>query len=143
MNYIVTKPTKSKGIAALLVFLFGGIGLFYASVTGGIIMGIVAPIASFFFLFLGIITSTISLFALVIVFCCLYYIICLIWALKAVNNYNQTLISESYLYDNTSDQVTTGINAYPIDQNEEKRRSTLWIWILSILLLITAWYILY
>ena len=143
MNYIVTKPTKSKGIAALLVMLFGGIGLFYASVTGGIIMGIVAPFAIFFFFFLGIMTSTMSLVALVIVFCCLYYIICLIWALNAVNIYNQRLISDSYLYNNTSVQVTTDLNTYPTDQNEQKKRSTLWIWILSILLLITAVYILY
>ena len=38
MSYIVVKQTKSIGIAILLTLLFGPLGLFYASVTAGLIM---------------------------------------------------------------------------------------------------------
>ena len=95
MNYIVTKPVKSKGIAALLVIFFGGLGLFYSSILGGLVMGIIAPILIVLFLFYGAVSGSISIMAIVIIFCCLYYFICLIWAIRAVDNYNQEIIAYS------------------------------------------------
>ena len=44
MNYIVTKPIKSRGIAIIAVIFLGGLGLFYSTIAGGIIMGIIAPV---------------------------------------------------------------------------------------------------
>lgn len=143
MNYIVTKSTKSKGIAAVLVFLFGGIGLFYASITGGIIMGIIAPIAIYFFLFVGITTDTISVVGLVIAFCCLYYILCLIWALNAVGNYNKKLQAGAYSNNIISDHPSEHVPSYPANQNEVKRKSVIWIWLLAVLLIGSVTYILY
>ena len=143
MNYIVTKPIKSKGIAALLVFIFGGLGLFYASIVGGIIMGIVAPIAVYFFLILGVIKDTMSLIVIVIIFCCLYYILCLIWALNAVSNYNKKIIAESNYANSNLYQDNTSTNAYSGNQYEEKSRSNLWIWILFFLLLGSIIFLLY
>lgn len=138
MNYIVTKSTKSKGIAAVLVFLFGGIGLFYASITGGIVMGIVAPVAVYFFMILGVMTNTMSIVALVIIFCCLYYILCLIWALNAVGNYNKRLLAGSY----PNNLVSEHVSSYPVNQNESRGKSTIWLWVLFILLMSTVVYIL-
>ncbi len=137
MSYIVTKSTKSRGIAALLVFLFGGLGLFYASVLGGIVMGILVPIAIYFFLFLGVMAESTSLIAIVIIFCCLYYIICLIWALRAVSSYNRNLVAESnhpLLHNQDSNIVTI---------NQGRKRSPLFFYLLIFLLLGTGIYILY
>ena len=43
--FLVTKSPKSIGIAILLTILFGPLGLFYASVSGALIM-LLAPIFS-------------------------------------------------------------------------------------------------
>lgn len=82
MNYIVTKQLKSKGLAVFLTILFGGVGLFYTSIIGGIVMTIIFPAIVFFLLFSG-------QFFLSIAFACCYYVICMIWAIMAVNSYNR------------------------------------------------------
>lgn len=65
---------KSAGVAFLLSFLFGPLGLFYASVTGGLVM-----------LALSIIIGIITLgFGLV-----LTWIGSIVWAMIAVNKYNE------------------------------------------------------
>lgn len=83
-RYFVSKPIKSKGIAAILVFLFWPVGLFYSSVIGGLVMSfIIGPLVlltmdtPFIYLLLPI-----------------YFFTCLIWALIAVSNYNRKLIIE-------------------------------------------------
>ena len=215
MNYIVTKPIKSKGIAAILVMLFGGLGLFYSSILGGLLMGIIAPILIWLFLFYGLTSGTLSIVVLVVIFCCLYYVICLIWAIRAVNNYNQAIIANSMAsplnipnnnYQNTNQDSETiedklskqkreayadlertkslydqkiiseenyikqkesllrGIEILSFNQNamntshlqsqespyyvsqefiEEKKKSNLWVWIISILIILTLLYIMY
>lgn len=82
MNYIVTKQLKSKGLAVFLTILFGGVGLFYASIIGGIVMTIIFPAIILFLFFSGH-------FFLSIISACCYYLICMIWAIMAVNGYNR------------------------------------------------------
>lgn len=137
MNYIVTKPIKSKGIAALLVMLFGGIGLFYATTLGGIIMGLIAPVAIIAFFFLGLYTGQMSVVVIVILFCCFYYILCLIWALAAVGNYNKKIIAES---DNGFSTNTTSTIVY---SGKKENKPDIWIWILFFFLLSSVLFLLY
>jgi uncharacterized integral membrane protein len=74
---IVSKP-KSVGVAFALAFLFGPLGLLYASIVGGIVMFI-----------LGIIISIVTLgFGLIFV-----WIACIIWAIVASNNANNKISS--------------------------------------------------
>jgi hypothetical protein len=51
--FFVTKSPKSIGIAILLTILFGPIGLFYASVSGALIM-ILVPIFPILLLVFGV-----------------------------------------------------------------------------------------
>ena len=178
-------------------------------------MGIIAPILIVLFLFYGAVSGSISIMAIVIIFCCLYYFICLIWAIRAVDNYNQEIIAysmssplnvpnnsyqsinqdskiiedklsqqkrEAYsdlervksLYDQKiiseenyikqKESLLKGVEILSFNQNamntspmqsvvysqyasqgfvEEKRKSNLWIWILSILLILTLLYLMY
>lgn len=73
---IIVKGEKSMGIAILLTFLFGPLGMLYSTVTGGIVM-----------MFLGgfILLITFGFGALLI------WPICIIWAAIATNQYNNKL----------------------------------------------------
>jgi ATP-dependent Zn protease len=109
MNYIVTKPTKSKGIAILLTLLFGPIGLFYSSIRGGLIMTITPFIAGAIFImsiFTGNIELLLTSYSFLIVFGLTWWIVCIIWAVNAVDKYNEKIESESYYSErqNTYDQ---------------------------------------
>jgi hypothetical protein len=75
-NVIVIGKAKSVGTAFILAFFFGPLGLLYASVTGGVIMFILAIPALIFTAFLGI-----------------FFInpICSIWAVIAANQANASL----------------------------------------------------
>jgi hypothetical protein len=70
-------PTKSLVLAILLALFLGPIGLFYASVIGALIMLVITAI-------IGFITFGFGLF--------IPYIICIIWAIIAVNSYNKRII---------------------------------------------------
>jgi len=70
-------PTKSFVVAILLTIFLGPIGLFYASVIGALIMLVVTSI-------IGFITFGFGLF--------IPYIICIIWAIVAINSYNKKII---------------------------------------------------
>ena len=84
-NYIVTQPTKSMGIALVLALLFGPIGLFYSSITGGIIMFFVCGIINAIgFLMMGVgLIVTIPITG----------IMCAIWAYVSVSRYNENLLA--------------------------------------------------
>ncbi|MFN3641201.1 MAG: SH3 domain-containing protein [Flavobacterium sp.] len=84
---IVTKSTKSVGIAVLLVIIFGPLGMFYSTIGGAILMTILAPIILVTLLLTG---NWGSLILLAI----LYYPICMIWAGNAASNYNQKIIKQ-------------------------------------------------
>ena len=74
--YVATLPPKSMALTLLLTFLFGPLGLFYASVTGGIVMLIIT-------LIIAIPTFGIGWW--------LTMPVCMIWGAIATNNYNASL----------------------------------------------------
>ena len=73
---IIAVAPKNLGLAIALSFLFGPLGLLYASVMGAIVMFFVNLAALFF-------TFGVGLF--------LTWPACVIWAIVATNNYNQRL----------------------------------------------------
>jgi len=101
MNYIVVKPTKSVGIAILLSLLFGPIGLFYATVTGGIVMTLL-PVIAFILLSLSAALLNTNLFlasfSVILIFGGTYWIIAIVWAVLSVRKYNANLVAGSNSY---------------------------------------------
>lgn len=83
--------TKSLGLAIVLTLFFGPLGLFYASVTGGLIMCL-TPVLLFALFIFGAVADSSFLLAsslvLLIVFVISYWIICVIWGATAVSNHN-------------------------------------------------------
>lgn len=73
---IVAVAPKSLGLAIALSFLFGPLGLLYASVAGAVVMFFVNLVALFLTLGFGLILT---------------WPACVIWAVIATNNYNQRL----------------------------------------------------
>jgi len=96
--FLVTKSTKSVGIAILLTFLFGPIGLFYASVTGGLIMTF-TPIILVLLSLVGLFQENSLLFGwsfgLLIIFAVTFWLINIIWATISVLSYNQEIEEDS------------------------------------------------
>ena len=97
MNYTENVRTKSLGWAIVLTLIFGPLGLFYASVSGGLIMTL-TPLALFVLFLLGAVTQSSILLAssgiLLVVFALSYWIICVIWAATSVSNYNNKVIND-------------------------------------------------
>lgn len=77
---VITKSTKNVGIALILTFIFGSIGMFYSTVKGGLIMILIQ------ILFI-VVTLGVGVF---LVF--LLNPICMIWAAISANNYNKQLL---------------------------------------------------
>ena len=97
-NYHVVKSTKSVGIGILLTLLLGPIGLFYATIWGGLIMTF-TPIIIYVVVFTGIFIG--NEFMMIIggltslVYIIFWWLICIIWAAIAIKKYNQNLIAQS------------------------------------------------
>lgn len=81
---IVTIPTKSVGLAILLTFLFGPLGMFYSTIKGAVIMLIIEFIVA-------IATAGLGLF--------ITWPIPIIWGAIAAKNYNKRLLSEGISYE--------------------------------------------
>lgn len=79
VQIIVTRPTKSVGIGLLLTFLFGPIGMLYATVWGGLLMMVVN-------LVVGIATFGIGLV--------ITWPIQLIWVALSIRSYNKKLMKQ-------------------------------------------------
>ena len=96
--FIIVKSPKSVGIAILLTLLFGPIGLFYASVTGGIVLTFVVPACVGAFWYLGIANhdyDTVRVAAAITLLLFLFYwLICIVWAVISVKQYNAELEQE-------------------------------------------------
>jgi hypothetical protein len=73
---IVVKPTKSVGVAILLSFLFGPLGMLYSTIAGGLIMFVVTGISF-------ILTAGVGLF--------ITWPIGIIWAAVAANSHNNRI----------------------------------------------------
>ena len=84
---VIVGKRKSVGVAFLLAFLFGPLGLLYASVVGGIVM-----------FFLGILIAIVTFgFGLIFV-----WIGCIIWAIIAANNANKKMANGAGININTN-----------------------------------------
>lgn len=94
--YIIVRQPKSVGIAILLTILFGPIGLFYASVAGGLIMTF-GPICLFIYALFeqGYDFILLAFWAGFIVYVLFGWFICVVWAVMAVNDYNKKLLVNS------------------------------------------------
>lgn len=92
--FFVTKSPKSVGIAILLTFLFGPLGLFYATVTGGLVMTF-TPIFLFLLVIVGLFQDDWLLFGwslgLLTIFALTFWLINIIWAVIGVNSYNREI----------------------------------------------------
>jgi len=77
---------KSTDIAALPALMFGGLGLFYASILGGIIMNLIEVI-----LWL-IVFLTLGFGIILLPF---FQIGCMIWAMLSVRSHNKRLLARS------------------------------------------------
>lgn len=75
-NIVVMGKAKSVGMAFLLAFLFGPLGLLYASILGGIIMFFVSLVLFFLIPIVGYIIAWVG---------------CIIWAVVAANQANAAL----------------------------------------------------
>lgn len=76
-HVIVTQSTKNVGIAIILTFLFGPLGMFYSTIVGGIVMIVVSIIVFFITFGLGLFIT---------------WPICIIWGAIAAKNYNDNLL---------------------------------------------------
>jgi hypothetical protein len=119
--FIVTKSPKSIGIAILLTILFGPIGLFYASISGALIM-ILAPIFIVVLLVFGVLQDSSVLMNLsigiLIFFVLTYWLISIIWAVISVNSYNEEIEDENRrhielwntLHENDQNQIVINVS---------------------------------
>ena len=76
---VVSKSTKSPGIAVILSLLFGSLGMFYSTILGAVLMIVVEII-------IGVITLGVGLIVT--------HIVCAIWAGIAAWLYNKKLMAE-------------------------------------------------
>ena len=101
--FIPTRPLKSLVASILLTLLFGPIGLFYASIIGGLVMTFLVPlILAVFTIFSVDNTTTDTLYdsyviigSSWIIFLILYWPICILWGVISVNKYNAKIHSET------------------------------------------------
>jgi hypothetical protein len=75
---VIVKSPKSVGVAVILTFFFGPLGMFYSTVMGGAIMLVVSIVVGLFTLGFGLFIT---------------HPICIIWGAVAANTYNQNLYS--------------------------------------------------
>lgn len=72
---------KSVAAGVVLTFFFGGLGLFYASIVGGVVMTI-----------LELIAWATTLIGIGFLLLPIIHIGCIIWAIVAINNHNKKLL---------------------------------------------------
>lgn len=78
---VVVTSQKSLVASILLTLFFGPLGLFYSSVTGGVVMLILSIIVSIFTLGFGLLIT---------------FPICIIWGVIATNQYNSKINNSKY-----------------------------------------------
>jgi hypothetical protein len=78
-SVIILGERKSVGLALVLGFIFGPLGLLYASVVGGIVMFFVSGVVGLLTLGFGLL---------------LIWPICAVWAVLAVNRHNAKLTAQ-------------------------------------------------
>jgi hypothetical protein len=73
---VIAKAPKNVGIAVILTFFFGPLGMFYSTVTGAVVMLVISIVVVLFTAGLGLIIT---------------HPICIIWGAVAANTYNKQL----------------------------------------------------
>lgn len=76
---IVVATTKNVGVAILLTFLFGPLGMFYSTIVGGAVMLAISFFVAFFTFGFGLLIT---------------WPICIIWAAIAAKNYNDRILGQ-------------------------------------------------
>ena len=76
-NVIVVASTKSVGVAIVLSFFFGPLGMLYSTVSGGLIMMAVSFVFALVTMGLGLLIT---------------WPICIIWAARAAKAHNAKLL---------------------------------------------------
>lgn len=74
---VVVKSTKNVGIAILLTFIFGPLGMLYSTIPGAIVMGIIS-------LVVGFLTGGVGLLVT--------WPICILWAAISAHTHNNRLL---------------------------------------------------
>jgi hypothetical protein len=75
-NVVIIKQEKSIGLAMLLAFLFGPLGLLYVSIVGGILMLIISIVVAILTFGLGLLIT---------------WPLCIVWGGLAAARYNELL----------------------------------------------------
>jgi energy-coupling factor transporter transmembrane protein EcfT len=134
--YLVTKSHKSVGIAILLTLLFGSIGLFYAIITGGLIMTFLGPTFLVILFIAGIVQKSYLIIGwsigLYIFFGLTCWLITIIWAAISVRSYNGEidddakrqfdLITRLQETDRGKNPITVNINPTTADISSSGQR---------------------
>lgn len=93
-SFLVSEPKKSVGLAILLTFMFGPIGLFYATVSGALVM-LLLPVLLLIVFFLGVFQENYFLLGwsgvLLLILIFTEWLICIIWAVISVLGHNRDL----------------------------------------------------
>ena len=84
------------GLAIVLTILFGSLGLFYASVTGGLVMTFAVPLAVMLLAVLGVGAGGLEGMILfggggLLLWLLFGWIISIVWVCVSVHNYNKAL----------------------------------------------------
>ncbi|HPK04994.1 MAG TPA: hypothetical protein PK908_03795 [Bacteroidales bacterium] len=131
-SFILTKSPKSIGVAILLTFLFGPVGLLYASVQGGLIM-IFTPVFLLILIFAGLFQENLNLIflstGLLAFFFITYWLINIIWAVVSVKKYNKKIEDESkrqyelwdILHKRDHPQIVMKISQKPSEKNTSEQ----------------------
>ena len=81
---MILTQSKSMGLGVVLTLFFGGLGVFYASILGGIVMTLAQLVSlALCFVFIGLILLPIV------------HVVALIWTIVAINSHNQKLLARS------------------------------------------------
>ena len=80
---IILTQSKNMGLGVVLTLFFGGFGLFYASIVGGILMTLAELLS------LALCFVVIGFFMLPVV-----HIVSLVWTILAINGHNKKLLAQ-------------------------------------------------
>lgn len=91
--FVINDQHKSLGLAIVLTAVFGPVGLFYATIWGGLVMTIFGPLLFFILLFLGVAWNSELLMGLSlgtgIIFIIAAWITSIIWGFISVRKHNK------------------------------------------------------
>jgi len=82
---VILTQTKNTAIGVILTLAFGGLGVFYGSIIGGVVMSIIEVICV-------VITALTLGFGIILLIPA--HIISLVWVVVSINRHNQQLINK-------------------------------------------------